>query len=192
VKQGGLGLAAGVGIAALLACTQAMAQQGAPAGAVTIPAGTVVELEIDQPVTSGVNKDGEHFRFHLSEPITIDGVAVVPAGAPGSGDVVHSRHSGWDGKPGELILAARYIEAGGVRIPLSRLRYGKVGKDNTGIAFATDITIGLGFLISGGEVKVSAGSRVNAKVAADVVLPASAAPPEPSAPTAPSTGEPSQ
>lgn len=134
-------------------------------------AGTVVALEIEQALTSKTNKDGDHFTIHLAEPISRNGVILVPAGTPGVGEVIHSRHAGWDGKPGELIIMARYLDFNGVHLPLGHLRFGVSGHDNSNVAFWTDVTIGIGFLIAGGEVQVPVGARVSARIATDVQLP---------------------
>jgi hypothetical protein len=49
------------------------------------------------------------------------GSVVAPAGTPGVGEVVHAAHASFGGKAGELILAVRYLELNGTRIPLRSL-----------------------------------------------------------------------
>ena len=58
---------------------------------------------------------------------------MVPAGTPGVGEVVHAERARFGGKAGELILAARYLDFQGTRIPLRTLRFGaQQGRDNSG------------------------------------------------------------
>jgi hypothetical protein len=183
--------------AAALACAAppAVAQEApeagqAPAEAAAVPAEaapcctlaalTEIEIEIAERVNSRTNRPGQHFAIRLAEPITVDGRLVVPAGTPGVGEVVHAAKAGGAGKAGELILAARYLELDGQRIPLRSLRYGRrQGKDNTAEVNAGNMVAAavmpaaalVGFLIKGGEVDIPASTRATAKVAAATTLP---------------------
>jgi hypothetical protein len=143
-----------------------------------IPALTVVSIEILSTVNSQANKIGEKFAIRLKEPISVDGQIIVPAGATGSGDVVHAAKSRFGGKPGELIIAVRYLEHQGQRIPLRSLKFGTgtgSGKDNGGTAQAIGIAGGavgglVSMFITGGEVNVPAGTIAQAKTSADVII----------------------
>ena len=146
----------------------------------TLPALTPVRLEIRTSINSQLVKIGEHFTFRLADPVDVGGVH-LPAGIEGSGDVVHAAKSGFAGKPGELILAARYLDLGGTRIPLRSLTFipGR-GQDQTTAAFAVVALAGvagavLAMFITGGEVKIPVGTIAYAKTSAPVVLPAPAA-----------------
>lgn len=145
-----------------------------------IAAMTEVEIEIAEHVTSKSKRQGEPFAIRLAEPIVVEGRLLVPAGTPGVGEVVHSAKAGAAGKAGELILAARYLELDGRRIPLRSFRYGRrQGKDksgavNTGNMVAAAVLPAasvVGFLIKGGEVDIPAGTRAHAKVSAATSLP---------------------
>lgn len=141
----------------------------------TIPALTEVEIEILATLNSQANKIGEKFPLRLAKPIIIDGKILVPAGAAGSGDVVHAAKSRFGGKPGEMILAARYLEHGGRRIPLRSLRptVRGQGKDNTETAAVVAIAVSgvLSMFITGGEVNVPTGTVMSAKVSAPTEVP---------------------
>jgi len=135
---------------------------------------TPVFLTIDEPLDSDKSKIGQHFKLSLSHPLQFAGDVIIPAGTPGGGEVVHAAKSRAMGKAGELVLAARYLDYQGIRIPLRSLRYGKgQGKDNAetaaiiGIAVSALITP----FITGGEVRIPAGTDVWAKTAADVSFP---------------------
>lgn len=153
-----------------------------PTPCCTIPAGTIVSLEMLETVNSQANHTGDHFRFRLVDPIEIGGKLLVAAGVEGVGDVVHAAKSRFGGKPGELIIAARYLDDHGLRIGLRSFRLGVgTGKNNDGIAAAFAIAGGvaggvISMFITGGEVNVPAGTQAYAKVATDV----SVAPPRPS------------
>ncbi len=141
-----------------------------------IPALTIVSIEILSTVNSQANKIGEKFPIRLTEPITVNGHVIIPAGATGSGDVVHAAKSRFGGKPGELIIAVRYLEYQGQRIPLRSLKFGTgSGKDNGGTAQAIGIAGGavgglVSMFITGGEVNVPAGTIAQAKTSADIII----------------------
>lgn len=145
----------------------------------TVPARTVIEIEITDTVNSKTNSSRDSFAFRLAEPLAVDGRVLVPAGTPGVGEVVHAARARAGGKAGELILAARYLEHNGTRIPLRSLRYGpSQGRDNSGSVMAGAMVAAatipmasmIGYLIAGGEVNVPAGTRANAQTAAELVL----------------------
>jgi hypothetical protein len=183
------GFAAAALTAAWAAATAAAAQdahapappapEAAPAPCCTVAKLTPVELEIAERVSSRSSKQGQLFAIRLAEPIVIDGHVVAPAGTAGVGEVIHADKGGGMGKAGELILAARYVEVEGRRVPLRSLKYGRSqGKDNSGAVASGSAVAGallpaaslVAFLIKGGEVDVPAGTRAHAKVAEEVVL----------------------
>lgn len=144
----------------------------------TIKALTPVRIAITSPLASNTVSTGQLFAFTLAEPILLDGGRSIPAGTPGQGEIVHAAHSGMAGKAGELVLAARYLDYQGIRIPLRSMRFGKGGKDQTGTANA--IMIGTSVVaplagvfalaITGGEVRIPAGAIAEAKISADTQI----------------------
>jgi hypothetical protein len=138
-----------------------------------IPAGTIVDIATTDPLDSKKSAIGSMFGIRLAEPIVVGGVEVLPAGAAGQGQVVHSARARAMGKAGELIAAARYIETEGTRIPLRSFKLGSSGQSNVGTAMAlsTLVATPLGFLVVGGEVTYPVGMRANARLASDVTLP---------------------
>lgn len=133
-----------------------------------LPAGFALDIEIAEPVSSRTHSRGHRFRIRLVEPAIVDGRVLLPVGTTGVGEVVHSARSSFGGKPGELLLAARYLEHGGVQIPVRGLRYGARGRDNSNAAFAANVFAGpLGMLISGNEVRFPAGTVGSVLVTAD-------------------------
>jgi hypothetical protein len=66
----------------------------APPPPVVIPAGTVITVRLDQPVGSKTSKQGDPFEATLSEPVAIDGKAVIPAGSVAAGKVTEAHAAG--------------------------------------------------------------------------------------------------
>ena len=104
--------------AAVVTPPVAAATPSAPIACCVIPAGTVIELEVTETVTTKVNVRGDKFSLRLVRPIVVDGKVLVPSDVTGVGEVVHAAKAGMAGKAAELIIAARYLTYDGVTIPL--------------------------------------------------------------------------
>jgi hypothetical protein len=151
-----------------------------------LAAGTPVEVELTQMVSSRVAVEGDRFTFRLVQDIQVDGRTVVAAGAQGDGEVIDVAAGGIAGRPGKLVLVARGLDAGALRIPLRGFHLGSSGRDSSKVAIGLSATPYVGILalaVPGGNVEYPAGVHVLAKVAADTVIPplgppAAAGPPD--------------
>lgn len=138
--------------------------------ATTLPASTVVTLQTIDIVSSKTSKPGDTFRLRIAEPVMSGDMVLIPADTPVIGEVVHAARSGIGGKAGELILAARYIDAPQGRMRL-RSSFSAAGKDTTGAALAVAmVTAGLGIIIKGKEMELPAGTMLSARLAADTTI----------------------
>lgn len=153
------------------------------------PAGTVVQVELSDPVSTKVKKPGDSFALRLSAPLIVNGRILLRAGTPGVGQVIESARPGIGGKPAELVLAARYLTRRRARVPLEGLQLASAGHDNSqaaqvvglsGFAFAP---LGFaGLAVKGGDVTFASGTTATAKLASDIVLPSLGAAPRDAAP----------
>jgi hypothetical protein len=151
-----------------------------------VTAGTLVEIEIAEPVSSKTHKAGDTFAIRLAEPVTFDGRVIVPAGTPGRGQVIDSGKPGIGGKPAKLVLAARYLEVDGKQLPLRAFKFGGAGVDrsNTAAALSAVPYAGVfGILVTGGQIEIAPGARGIAKLAQDVPV-SDAAPAQAAVPAA--------
>jgi hypothetical protein len=132
-------------------------------------AGTQVVIELTQRVSSNHNHRGDRFTLRLAEPVMVDGQVVLAAGLTGAGEVVEAAGAGFGGRPGKLVLAARYLNYDGRRLELRTLRLGGAGRNNRIVSQLAGIgTYGLGGLIvPGGNIAYPVGARATAKLAAD-------------------------
>jgi hypothetical protein len=150
-----------------------------------LAADTLVRIELAGEVSSKTGKRGDKFAIRLSSPIVIDGHVVAPAGAAGEGEVVYAEAGKGGGAPGKLVLAARYVEVGGQHIQLKAFHLGAGGDSEfTQMQVASQFIGPAVMFINGHDVDYPVGTRANAKVAADIDLPAGppAAPAEPAPP----------
>jgi hypothetical protein len=154
--------------------------------ALRIPAGTVVQIEITEALSSETNLPMQTFGLRLAEPIVIGGREVVPAGAPGGGEVIDAHPSAFGGRQGRLILSGRFIEIGGQHARIRTMQLSGAGESRSGAAIVAGALVGIpAFLIQGGEVHIPAGTRASARLAVDVDIPLPA-------PTAAPATEPTQ
>ena len=154
--------------AALLAVNASYAQDRAT---LTIPAKTPLTLAFSVEVSSKTAQKDSEIQFALAEDLVI-----VPKGAKALGEVIHVQKSGFGGRGGELILAARYLEHNAQKITLRSLKpytglY--VGKNNSNTALAVSMIPYAGLMslfITGGEIVIPQGTHALALVAADTPI----------------------
>lgn len=150
----------------------------APAS-IRIPADTIVEVELTEPLSSRSSQQEQTFGLRLVSPIVIDGREIVPAGANGGGEVIDAHPSAFGGRQGRLIVSGRFIEINGERARIRGMQITRVGEDrgNTALAVSMIPYAGVaGIFVHGGEVDIPAGARGTARLAVDVDVPLSALP----------------
>jgi hypothetical protein len=139
---------------------------------VRLPMDTRVVIELGQAVSSKDNKSGDRFAIRVATPIVVDGHTLVPAGSVGEGEVVYAEHGGGGGSPGKLVLAARFVQVGPVRVRLKAFNLGAGGESEfTEMRVAAELIGPAVMFIHGRNVVYPPGTRARAKVAEDVALP---------------------
>jgi hypothetical protein len=153
-----------------------------------IPAGTAVQVEITEALSSESSLPRQVFNLRLAEPIVLtDGRVLVPAGVIGGGEVVDAHPSAFGGRQGRLILSGRFLEIGGQRVRIRSMQLNVAGADRSGAAMTAAIVVGVpAFLIQGNEVHIPVGTRATARLAVDVDVPVESLSP-PAAPASEAT-----
>lgn len=151
-------------------------ESAAPTAGQFIQAGYVVDIALVEAVSSRTHKRGDTFPIQLVYPVFTDAGVLIPAGTRGVGEVVSAAPPGMMGKGGELLLAARYLDYNGQKIPLRSFKLGASGKDYTGALVAAAILaplpgVILSFAVKGSDQTFPAGTLANAKLATDLTLP---------------------
>jgi hypothetical protein len=142
----------------------AMEQPPAPASA--IRAGAAVQIELVDALSSAANRRGESFAIRLAEPVSVNGAVVAPAGGVGRGEIIDASPSDSGGKPGVLVLAVRYLELNGARIPLRGLTRAISGESRVDAAHTASVFVSPLFaLMEGKDIAIPAGTRFEAFVA---------------------------
>lgn len=142
-----------------------------------IPAGSVLEIAIQSEINTRVAQPRDHFPITVARSLELGGYTVVPAGAPGHGEIVHAQKSGMFGKPAELLLAVRWIEVNGQRIEMRHFRP-HTGEDRTTAAGNLTFVPVAGLFspfVRGGEIVLPVGTTALAQVRVDTRIEGSAA-----------------
>lgn len=147
----------------------------APAPAsITIPAGTVVQVELTEALSSRTSQQEQLFGLRLAEPIVVDGREIVAAGALGGGEVIDAHASAFGGRQGRLIISGRFVEINGQRARIRGMQITAAGEDRANAALAVSMIpyAGVaGIFVQGGEVDIPVGARGTARLAEDTVIP---------------------
>ena len=154
------------------------AASASPLDSHAIAAGTVVEIELLQDISSASAQRGDRFPVRLAEPLVVDGVTRLAAGLPGVGQVVHAARPRAGGGGGELLVTVRALHAQDRCIPLRGFSLGGNGKHRTAAAVGVASALGVvGLLVRGNDLVLPAGTRGTAKLRDDFSdLPATDAP----------------
>lgn len=162
-------------VLSLLLAPLLIAQETASA-TLLLPAKTPILLEFGATVSSKTAVKGSEVSFVLAEDVRINDLLVVSKGTPAVGEVIHAQKSGFGGRGGELIIAARYIQLGEQRIALRSLKplagpY--AGKNHSDAALAVSMIPYAGLVslfITGGEIVIPAGTQALALTAAEIQM----------------------
>ncbi len=80
---------------------------------VLVPAGTEVEVRLDESLTTKRNNSGDAFRVTVVEPVIVEGKTAIPEGSTATGRVVYARPSGRLRGTARLQLALESVEVAG-------------------------------------------------------------------------------
>jgi hypothetical protein len=168
-----LNLLLALGASALLFVGSTAAQDAAPppeappavaAPAPRIAAGAVVNVATTEVLSSIDAKVGDKVGLTLTAPLMLGDREILPAGTKGVAEVVSANPKGNAGRPGEIVVAARSLDADGVVIPLKGLQMTVKGRD---LSKASMWAMGT---VKGSEVEMPVGTAGDARLAADLVV----------------------
>lgn len=101
-----------------LACT-ALVIGKLSAAELVVPSGTKLSTRLEQTISSATAEEGQQVQLSLSEAVKVDGVVVIPQGAPVIGTIVQSQEKRSMGRTGKLDFSVDKVRAAdGEFIPL--------------------------------------------------------------------------
>jgi hypothetical protein len=86
---------------------------------VTIPAGAMLRMRINQPMDSAHAKSGQHFNGIVVNDVVAGGAVAIPRGAAVEGTVIDAKKSGAVSGRGELSLQLTQVTLGGKTYPIA-------------------------------------------------------------------------
>jgi hypothetical protein len=121
-----------------------------PAQPLVIPAGTRIRVTLGETLGSKVSQTGQSFSATVADPIVVNGVTVVRAGAPASGTVVEAKSLGRFKGAASLAIRLDSIRAEGSTYPVatSTVERAEKGKGKRTAGFIGG-GAGLGAIIGG-------------------------------------------
>jgi hypothetical protein len=145
----------------------APARAAAPrAQPVVLPAGTSIEVTVDQAVSSKTNNSGDHFAASIATPVLVNGKQVIPRGSAVAGMVTDAKSAGRFRGNAELSLTLMSVTVNGKPYDLQTSTFtdatgsrGKRTAITTGIGAAAGAAIGA---IAGGGKGAAIGAGAGA------------------------------
>lgn len=153
-----------------LSNTMSYGQDAAPSAILSASKGTQIEVELTETVSTRTHGIGARFGLRLAAPLVVGGQELIPVGVTGEGVVIDSGKGGMGGKPGKLVLAARFLTVNGTQVAIRGLSMSRAGTDrsNASMGVAMIPYVGLAsILVSGGDVVITSGGRASARLAQD-------------------------
>jgi hypothetical protein len=99
-----------------------------PPPPVTIDAGTVLVLTLDQSISTKTNNSGDRFQASLAVPVTVNGTEVLPRGTRATGTVVQAQPAGRIKGGSILELTLDSISANGQSYAIQTSEFEEAGK----------------------------------------------------------------
>ena len=94
---------------------------------ITLPAGTPIPVRITQSLDSGTTQTGDKFTGAIASDIVVDGMVVLPQGAPVTGHVDEAKDATHFKGSSLLTISLTSISHHGERIEVSTEQYSKEG-----------------------------------------------------------------
>jgi len=100
-----------------------------PSSAISIPAGTILDVRLEQTLDTKRNRPGDRFTATLTRPIILEGQTVIPRGTPCMGHLTESKPSGRFKGRALMSLSLDSFELNGRR---HEIRTTHVGRESGG------------------------------------------------------------
>jgi len=132
--------------------------------------GTPVPLRMREKLSTK-GKDlrvGYRFQMEVAEPVIVNGVTVIPAGSPATGEVTDIRNKGMWGKSGKINARPLFLRANGRQIRLTGQMDDKGITGTAAVVTAVVFVPVVGFFTTGTSAEIPLGAPVNAFIDEDI------------------------
>jgi len=161
-----------LGTAAAVAQTAPLTMAPAPQTQYVLRTGTPIALRLSEHLTTKGKtlRVGQRFHLEVTEPVVINGMTVIPAGSPATGEVTAVRNKGMWGKSGAINARLVSVMIGERSVRLSGALDDKGTTGTAGVIGAVAFVPVAGFFISGTSATIPMGAPVRGFVDEDVPL----------------------
>jgi outer membrane lipoprotein SlyB len=139
-----------------------------------IPAGTPIQIRLDQGVSSEKNTSGQRFEAHLNRPIIEQGKLLAPRGSKVVGELVDVKDAGKIRGRAEITLTLRKLEIGGQEYTLHThpmvIRARGTKKRDAGVIAGTSALGAIIGAVAGGGKGAAIGAGAGAGAGTGIVL----------------------
>ena len=137
-----------------------------------VRAGTPIALRMSEGLTTQKKKlrTGQRFQMEVAEAVVMNGVTVIPAGGPATGEITQIRNKGMWGKSGYIGAQALYVRANGRQIRLTGTFDDKGVTGTAAVIGAIAFVPVVGFFTTGTSAKIPMGSGVKAFIDEDIAF----------------------
>ena len=142
-------------------------------GMAVLRTGTEVPLKLSEMITTKGKKlkVGQRVHMEVGESVLVNGVIVIPAGAPAMGEITEVRNKGMWGKSGHFTGRAIWVTVNGRQMRLSGNFDDKGTAGGWGAAGVSALVfLPAGFFMTGTSAKLDVGTPVKAFLDEDVEL----------------------
>jgi hypothetical protein len=141
----------------------------------TVPGGTVISIRMIDSIDADVTAAGERFRASIDDPVTVDGMVVIPRNADASVQIARVEQAGAISGSDEVALKLHSIVVDGKTYELAT-NYAEVKGEGQGkrTAKTTAVTTGIGAVV-GGIIGGGKGAMIGAGAGAGTGVAVSAA-----------------
>jgi hypothetical protein len=144
-----------------------------PDGMAVLRTGTEVPFRLQEELTTQGKKlrVGQRFRLEVAEPVIVQGVTVIPAGTPATGEVTEVKNKGMWGKSGHLSARILYATVNGRQVRMTGAFDDKGKAGGVGAAAVSALVfLPAGFFMTGTSARIPLGAPVKGFVDEDVPL----------------------
>lgn len=136
----------------------------------TLRAGTPVSLRMMETLSTKGKKlrEGTRFNLETAEPVTLNGMTVIPVGSPAIGEVIDVKNKGMWGKSGRINVRVLYVRANGRQIRLTGVADDKGTAGTVAVVGAAVFVPVVGFFVTGTSATIPTGAAVSAFLDEDI------------------------
>jgi hypothetical protein len=129
---------------------------------VTLPARTVVQLKLEELLSSATATQGQHFKLVLDEDVLHQGRILIPRGTPAVGTVLNVERSGQMGAGSLLSIKIEYLEIGAQRVRLHSTLSSADKSQERKAAWINAAFVPMGIFVQGKDIEVASGTLISA------------------------------